>query len=225
MIGHWKLKHLRAHGPLKFVIETKACNFEGNYECDYCGRILSNRQSTLAHMKNFHKKLSLRSCDLCPAKFTFKAQIRDHILSHLKFVRFSCELCEFVGKSYYALEQHRQIHSKVHCPICGRPVARLDTHLKQFHVENPRKKCEFCGENILVSGMKVHIRRKHSCSHQCDQCLEKFDDKEYLRRYIINSQCFFLIYQTVFLDTSLLRIIKESFLSATAALSTQVITD
>lgn len=157
-------------------------NFLGNYECDLCGKILQNRRATMVHMSRFHRKPKWMSCDMCPQKFVIKTQMREHVVIHLKYIRFSCEFCEFVGSSRRASRQHRQIHLKVECQICGKRVMRIKSHIKKFHVEDPRKKCEFCQKNILFTCMKNHIAAVHSGKHKCGQCLEKFDVREELRR-------------------------------------------
>lgn len=166
MLGHWKLKHQNAYGPLKLVKESIANNFKGRFECDMCGRILPNRHCTLVHMTKFHKKPKLMFCDLCSKTFVLKSHMQEHVLCHLKYTRFSCEFCKFVGYSRRSIRQHRMIHLKVECPICKKRVTKLRLHINSVHIQNPLVRCNFCKKTLSRQCFKKHIERVHSGKHE-----------------------------------------------------------
>ena len=83
------------------------------YQCDYCGQILSGRNTLRTHLANVHGIDAKFKCPICGKNFQRKAVYEDHVNSHSGTKTHFCSMCNkgFIHKA--TLMKHK--------PICGKP--------------------------------------------------------------------------------------------------------
>ena len=127
-----------------------------------------------------------------------KLQYKRHVERiHLAIKNKQCPRCDMKFYEKRDLQRHIEaIHMKIRtiCPIegCGKPVVRLDQHIRVIHGEKPAakqdksSKCPECGAifsrvyDMTRHRENVHRGLKHFA---CDKCDRKFADKRDLKRH------------------------------------------
>ena len=126
---------------------------EDEVACEECGKILRNEHTLKNHIQHVHNldKIFFQ-CDKCEFKTPNKATLKGHI-QNVHFVAFQT------------------------CHICGKKVkghkdqSRLRRHIKRYHTEQERIKCQLCGKEMRKDHLRkhtqaIHEERKHAC-HLC----------------------------------------------------------
>ena len=142
------------------------CNVAG------CGRQFVGKGKKLQykrHVERIHLAIKNKQCPRCDTKFYEKRDLQRHI---------------------------EAIHMKIRtiCPIegCGKPVVRLDQHIRMIHSEkrvakqDKSSKCPECGAVFSrVYDMTRHRENVHRGlkNFSCDKCERKFSDKRDLKRH------------------------------------------
>jgi len=138
----------------------------------------------------------------CSRQFTGKGrklQYKRHVERiHLAVKDKQCPQCELKFYEKRDLTRHVEaIHQRIRtiCPIegCGRPVVRLDQHIKMIHTDKTSGKekkesssCPECGATFgRVYDMTRHRENVHRGVKQfcCQKCDRKFSDKRDLKRH------------------------------------------
>ena len=78
---------------------------DGQHPCDYCGLVFARTRSLDVHMKRAHNPKATVECpEGCGKKFTNKAAIKKHLLSHRPMI--ICKIFMRMGKNIFE------------CPVC-----------------------------------------------------------------------------------------------------------
>ena len=197
----WKIKGRKFNSNAKLVRDLKEdcrCNIElsgkrmsfhrkhfqvihlGYEECVKCKITLM--QPSL-HTCKPKKKSIIKSfqCGMCHVVKTYPYMLKDHMQRiHNPETLIKCKFC-----IKYLTEREVKYHScqylpmqRRKCDICGKMVAKLETHKDTVHKSNVDKKCKcehcnkgFFDKNHLKSHvMNVHLKlRPYKCRYGCDQ--------------------------------------------------------
>ncbi|XP_059608031.1 uncharacterized protein LOC132255877 [Phlebotomus argentipes] len=168
-----------------------------SYRCDECGKVLSSKNNFERHVMK-HKNVGSFECTICPRKFAYQSELRQHVRVCLRRQKKSqtaqCPHCLVKFKTQERFEKHmmklhpglpKSISGKGHieCSICEKSFDSLDelrTHAAAQHpVERPVE-CRFCGETFQDEEEKRdHIDEVHR-RHICDVCKRFFDNRDAL---------------------------------------------
>lgn len=134
------------------LLTVKVLQPDGPIICDKCGSKHQNRQSFKDHHLLKHS-LKFLFCDLCPESFRKKFLIARHIKKvHLK-TTFDCTTCTYKGTSALNLKNHMFRHgTKIECKICHKMVTNLREH-KKLHI---KVKCSICGKECSRATLSFH---------------------------------------------------------------------
>ena len=97
------------------------------------------------------------ACPVCERKFKHKNTCTVHIkTNHLGWSKrklFECPECQRPFDNKKAVEAHREsVHLGIRtvCPLCDKPVTRLDLHVRMVHTDLPEWPCPGNCQNIPV---------------------------------------------------------------------------
>ena len=152
----------------------------GYLPCTKCKHTFAREESLKAHEINHNKKFH---CEICTDIFSDEVKLNRHVQNmHDKkeikeSIIFKCELCE---KTFYSDLRSKAHTMKVHnpriCPICGKTVKVLKSHLKKAHTDDSEKpfQCDKCGKgfcekaHLRAHQMNVHLKmRPYKCRYGC----------------------------------------------------------
>merc|ERR1740128_1390233 len=95
------------------------------------------------------------ACPVCERKFKHKntctVHIKVHHLGWAKKKMFECQDCLKGFDNKKNMELHREaIHLGIRtiCPLCDKPVTRLDLHVRMVHTDMPEWPCPDCGKKF-----------------------------------------------------------------------------
>ena len=137
-----------------------------------CGKQFQGKGKKLQykrHVERIHLAIKNKQCPRCDIKFYEKRDLQRHI-------------------------EARHMKIRTICPIegCGKPVVRLDQHIRMIHTEKSSSrqdrssKCPECGAVFSrVYDMTRHRENVHRGlkNFACDKCERKFSDKRDLKRH------------------------------------------
>ena len=187
--GVTKLReHLRCHSQEKMVA------------CPNCGGLFSNRVKLQDHCLKQQEGHSFQ-CTTCEKKFAIERHLRDHMRSHVNHYKcphcdmtcptpstlknhvkyrhttekpFSCEFCEYRGKTKADIKSHVRVHynevqqtcPEDNCNFSCRSKITMKQHLASFHQGNrPKYACHVCEEKYFKgSDLTKHLVSAHSFS-------------------------------------------------------------
>ncbi|OXU31088.1 hypothetical protein TSAR_014245 [Trichomalopsis sarcophagae] len=161
--------------------------------CVFCSTVLNNKESLQKHINEFHKRpaavvesqcevCGLRlpesekeehakthttyPCPYCERSFSIKANLRDHVYTHLGVQPYTCLVCEKAFDSQEERTQHMQEHMKPP----QKPQLQKVGDQKKF-------RCRVCHE-ILVSRAAYgqHLKEKHWNSKQTAEILRELSE-------------------------------------------------
>ena len=181
-------EHLRCHSHEKLV------------GCPNCGGLFANRIKFQDHCLKQQEGHSFQ-CTTCEKKFAIKRHLRDHMRSHVNHYKcpecemtcatpstlkshityrhtdhkpFSCEFCDYRGKTRADIKSHVRIHynevqhscPEVDCNFSCRAKITLKQHLQTVHLGNsPTYACHVCEEKYFKgSDLTKHLVKEHSFS-------------------------------------------------------------
>lgn len=150
-----------------------------------------NHKDMSNHIRNYHKHLNRKICDLCGKKLAYTS-LEFHMRMHMGTQMVQCPQCP-KKITYMTLKNHiKLIHSEkprppknLHtCDVCGKKVINLRAHM-DTHKE--KVQCNMCKKWYTFKTLPAHKRLVHvneiiSCPFEgCD----KKGNKEYMRNHKI----------------------------------------
>ncbi|XP_041968379.1 zinc finger protein 2 homolog isoform X2 [Aricia agestis] len=162
------------------------------YKCSMCDETFIKFRILVIHMR---VHFSNYSCEVCGSGFMTLRLLRKHLEVH-ETGTFQCDKCNKVFNTRYKLSLHvRGVHLKLYprrCPICPERFNSNYSraiHLQDVHNQTTRvHKCETCGRafnlkyHLICHTRSVHLQERN---HQCKVCLQRFFNKETLKRHMI----------------------------------------
>jgi len=176
-----------------------------------CDEIFDNRGALKRHRTEAHPELEefkpvdlepddpdrqhdmTVACPVCERKFKHKNTCTVHIkTNHLGWSKrklFECPDCFRSFDNKKAVETHREaVHLGIRtlCPLCEKPVTRLDLHVRMVHTELPEWPCPDCGKKFK---RKFDLNRHRVTVHlgvrnfPCDLCGKRFADMKDMTRH------------------------------------------
>ncbi|XP_070189262.1 zinc finger protein 493-like [Littorina saxatilis] len=96
------------------------------YACNICHKSFQRREYVSHHMKQ-HREKSF-SCPVCDKTFTYKCNMKNHLLTHSADKPFKCDVCQKAFRRQSLLKSHARVHdpnrSPFRCVICGKGLTR-----------------------------------------------------------------------------------------------------
>ncbi|XP_035901463.1 zinc finger protein 37-like isoform X2 [Anopheles stephensi] len=142
------------------------------------------RKQQFSKSSTIHKQL----CSICGKLVQY---LPDHIVSHTKEQKYSCEHCPMTcsRKSYLKLHVEAVHMKKVvkSCKICNRDFTHITgytAHMRAQHNVGDWYECTICNQKFRhPGGLRGHNNRKHNADSNCECpiCGMKFQDKKGLK--------------------------------------------
>ena len=168
--------HVPDHYPIhvyfvkkgELVCEIRIPTKEKPYQCGFCQRCFTRRDTLLNHMlKQLCKKRSpLYQCKYCQKCCTKKDALVKHLRIHTKEKPYQCEYCQKSFSRNTTLLNHirartcRRVKPEYQCEYCQKCFARnsrFKEHMKMHTKEKPFQ-CEICMKCFSVNrALKAHI--------------------------------------------------------------------
>jgi len=176
-----------------------------------CDEVFDNRGALKRHRTDSHPELDefkpvdlepddpdraqdlTVACPVCERKFKHKNTCTVHIkTNHLGWTKrklFECPDCFRAFDNKRAVDSHREaVHLGIRtvCPLCEKPVTRLDLHVRMVHTELPEWPCPDCGKKFK---RKFDLNRHRVTVHlgvrnfPCDLCGKRFADMKDMTRH------------------------------------------
>jgi len=157
-----KSKRLRKNLYQKTAKSIKLINIQDKFTCNLCPQRFTKKADLVRHIKSGHDQNKI-PCNICQQKFTRK----DHLVRHIKAV-------------------HDQI--KFPCNICPHKFTQkwdLVTHIKAVH-DQIKIPCNICPKKFTQkANLVTHIKTVHDqIKIPCNQCSKKFAQKGALVKHI-----------------------------------------
>ena len=121
-------------------------------DCRTCGENFPDIATLRTHCRHQHKPVIRHNCDECPETFSSKSNRNRHLTEEHAIINFnvkrvtvddlfSCDLCNFLSKRKYNMQQHKlKLHSNqsdsTSCDICSKTFkyrSNLRRHLSNSH--------------------------------------------------------------------------------------------
>eukprot|EP00092_Neocalanus_flemingeri_P017290 GFUD01018700.1.p1 GENE.GFUD01018700.1~~GFUD01018700.1.p1 ORF type:complete len:622 (-),score=135.52 GFUD01018700.1:151-2016(-) len=180
-----KLKeHMRSHSQERLV------------GCPTCGGLFANRVKFLDHCKRQHVSNEHSfTCNNCGKKFALERLLRDHMRSHIN--HYKCPQCDMTCPTPSSLSNHmRYKHVKekpFSCEFCdykGKTQHDVKGHMR-VHYEEVELNCTESGCSFSCraqSTMKLHFMKKHrntEPNYVCHLCDKRYNRGAYLTKHLI----------------------------------------
>lgn len=165
---------------------------ESVFKCVMCSEVFLKVRLLVIHMSVHFNNYS---CDICGSGFMTLRLLKKHLEVH-ENGNFPCDRCDKVFNTTHKLSLHvRGVHLKQYprrCPMCPERFNsnyRRTIHLQDVHNQSTRvHKCETCGRgfnlkyHLICHTRSVHLQERNQ---QCDICLQRFCNKETLKRHMV----------------------------------------
>merc|ERR1719402_208213 len=199
-------EEVQEHAKREHAEEVRlACGMGG------CDEVFDNRGALKRHRVDSHPELDefkpvdlepddpdrsqdlTVACPVCERKFKHKNTCTIHIkTNHLGWTKrklFECPDCFHMFENKKEVDRHREaVHLGIRtvCPLCEKPVTRLDLHVRMVHTDLPEWPCPDCGKKFK---RKFDLNRHRVTVHlgvrnfPCDLCGKRFADMKDMTRH------------------------------------------
>ena len=170
--------------PTQLLLHEKITHSSQIYPCTMCAKEFIYRPNLDRHVYSSHTEGNEKvQCTHpgCFAFFTFKGNLKVHMIKHSTARLYKCKDCGKTFKGIHGMKKHQAVHSgeRNHkcsvCPYDARDPVVLKRHLLRHTGEKPHR-CESCDKTfMLVSSRNSHYKQVHLKikSFKCNIC-DKF---------------------------------------------------
>ena len=149
-----------------------------------CNIQFENRKKKMLHNRVVHKNYFL--CETCSKTYKESEDYQMHIQKHAKKIKNNsniCDECGFIAVNKYNLKGHKDLrhdNQMFICDICCREFRgklKLKIHRRRFHRNS--EQCEECSgifKNLAKHKKTIHTKESEK-KYQCDHCEKGFIDK------------------------------------------------
>lgn len=182
-----RMYHLKRH----MVTHQKEAD-AGGYTCPDCQKRFAFPEELNKHLQ-IHLKENNGTCPKCNKTFSSAEELEAHVRVHLR--SFTCDTCGKKFKVEYALKKHQQGHQtqQYYCSLCRKRFTKLSHYKRHLTVHGRREtKCPHCdGVFLKLTAFKYHLRtHTEERPHQCNCCIETFQEKEDLEQHCLKHRKF-----------------------------------
>ena len=139
------------------------------FKCDFCDKQYTSMTGLKLHVKYHHSGHAKEVCQYC-AK-----EVRD-IKQHIRFShggvekQIQCEEpgCSAMFKTAHSAKKHHEcvhLNKKQVCQECGGSFKYLNAHIREVHMNRPKKRyvCPVCGN--VVAKIQEHMKKTHNINN------------------------------------------------------------
>lgn len=183
-----RMYHLKRH----IVSHYKESSEEGN-TCPNCLKKFAFAEDLSKHLES-HTKENNGICPKCNATFCSLEDLETHMKVHK--TSYSCKTCGKIFKVEYAYRKHEKGHQNkqsYYCSVCHKYFLKLSHYMSHIKVHSRREsKCRNCKVTFPTAiALKYHLRTHvEERPHQCDCCIETFEDKNELELHCLKHRKF-----------------------------------
>uniref|UniRef100_A0A2M4CZQ7 Putative zn finger n=1 Tax=Anopheles darlingi TaxID=43151 RepID=A0A2M4CZQ7_ANODA len=148
--------------------------------CGICGALVFN---LIDHTRS-HTKENLLKCPHCPVQMAHATNLRAHVRAfHEKVVIKSCEPCGKGFITYDSYKTHMRTYHNIgaqyQCEICLKMFkhpANRRTHIKRIHIVEWKYECQICQKKFKDADVLREHGRVHSTNapYACSHCPKRF---------------------------------------------------
>ncbi|XP_049547384.1 zinc finger protein 544-like [Anopheles darlingi] len=148
--------------------------------CGICGALVYN---LIVHTRS-HTKENLLKCPHCPVQMAHATNLRAHVRAfHEKVVIKSCEPCGKGFITYDSYKTHMRTYHNIgaqyQCEICLKMFkhpANRRTHIKRIHIVEWKYECQICQKKFKDADVLREHGRVHSTNapYACSHCPKRF---------------------------------------------------
>lgn len=158
---------------------------ERAFPCDDCDSAFKTAHHLSQHTKAVHLQIRPHVCSQCDKRFSVKALLRAHMLTHSDEKHCICDECGVPFKSVIHLRKHKvQVHQRTRshvCQICDKRFptkSSLNRHSK-LHLRSTDRPfpCDECDAMLAsVASVKLHKSQVHDKIRPfgCEICDKRF---------------------------------------------------
>jgi len=181
-------EHMRTHSQ------------ERQVGCPTCGGMFANRIKFLDHCLRQQVGEKAFTCHTCGKKFTIERHLRDHMRIHIS--HYKCPHCDMTCTSPSTLTNHiRYRHTEAKpfsCEFCdyrGKTQADIKSHLRvhynEVEIRCPEEDCKFvCRSKITMKQHHNSVHSANSLRYACHLCETRFDRGAYLTKHLTKVHSF-----------------------------------
>ena len=147
------------------------------HNCKYCDYRTAHSATLKIHIQSVHLKMTDYIREKCDKKFSQPSDLKTHVDSKHKGIRYSCDQCDYWAKQFGCLERHiNLVHLNIKNYNCGQCDYRathlgdLKKHVKSVHlkISCSRKKHHAYSHS---SNLNRHVESKYNgIRYSCEQC-------------------------------------------------------
>lgn len=162
------------------------------YLCDMCGNYFFTERALTRHIK-FHNDIPYK-CSYCDKKFSFRANLMRHELTHTNTKEYECNLCDKTFTQKSRLEDHIKSHSAIRpypCNLCNKKFSRISNlrRHKQLHSVEKKFECPECKRRFVCPRyLKEHVINVHTSmgrrKRECPICKVMLSGNSNLNRHL-----------------------------------------
>ncbi|XP_076657862.1 zinc finger protein 711-like [Halictus rubicundus] len=155
--------------------------------CPFCEKQFQDIPKLEAHVKNLHRNpKKVYKCDMCQTYCYSQKKLEQHKVIHRPDYFFKCNICEAKYKWKASLKKHiLRIHTEHDTTFTM--TRNLTQHIKRCH-DFPLQVCQFCGKevkNLKTHEWRHEKRIKQSEYEYCFLCTNNFRHRSSMDNHLI----------------------------------------